>query len=159
MGYPPHLCDKELAVSNLSNALYNLNNSDKWETFKESFKKYYEQKRKNYPEKKLGRGYPTQVTKNFNLVQKAVENSIILVPRPDKAIVYCGTIEKFELIDNPREQIWWDDYSEKYENMDNPESFASHLQDVSQSWIIKEDEWVQIPFTSVPAWMLSLIHI
>jgi len=153
LGYPAQYSGKELATSNLFGALYNLNNSVDWPEFKENFKERYKQRRKEHPDKKLGRGYPTQVTKNFNLVQDAVENSIILVPRPEKAVVYCGTLDKFELIDNPQEEVWWNDYRKKYDDMDELESFSSHLQDVSQSWKIKETEWARVPFTSFPAWM------
>ncbi|MBL1430621.1 MAG: hypothetical protein COA60_003755 [Robiginitomaculum sp.] len=88
---------------------------------------------------------------NRNLVKEATEipGSIILVPRPDRGKVYCGVIQRFELVDNP-------DWGERYLSLRRQQNLdisneSSHLMDVVQSFLV--DEWQPIPMTSFPAWV------
>lgn len=91
-----------------------------------------------------------QIKANVNLVHEVGNNSIVLVPRPDRGLVYIGRTCGFELIDNPP---WGDDYinlrkSQKKKPID---SRGSHLADVVQGWNV--DRWRAIPFTAIPAWI------
>ena len=99
--------------------------------------------------------YKRQISTNRNIVRDAVEGSILVIPRPDRGLVYCGTISGFELVNNPS---WGKQYLELRisQGLAKPKSKfdeASHLRDVIQSFKIVEDEWCELAFSSIPTWI------
>ncbi len=89
-------------------------------------------------------------SQNRNLVQKVVEGSILLVPRPRLGVVFAGrVVGPFELINDPP---WAQDYLRLRKEQGLPaEDEASHVADIAQSWLV--DEFRPVPFPIVPAWI------
>jgi len=141
IGYPPYLGDKSKEITdNFHGAVCDLTCSDeKWGVY----------------HKQADTPYKRQLSTNRNLVKDAVEDSIILIPRPDRGLVYCGTISHFELVNSP---TWGQSYldlrlSQGLKEPKDQAKKASHLRDVIQSFVIKESKWCEVTFPSIPAWI------
>ena len=151
IGYPPHRPNQDVGQTNLHAGLYDITNIEDWPTTRQNIIKTH-----GIDNLKRGKSYANQVAGNINLVRDAVPGSIILVPRPDQGLVYAGTVEKFELLNNPLSEEWGEDYKRnRIENgLNKPEEdMATHVQDISQSFKIMENDWIKIPFVSFPTWM------
>jgi hypothetical protein len=77
--------------------------------------------------------------------------SIVLVPRPSRGVVYCGTINsEFELINDPP---WYESYLKLLgETLDDDVRKETwRAADVAQCW--KVDEFVPVNLPRIPAWI------
>ena len=88
IGYPPQKVNYNVGENNLRAGLYDISKIEDWSVSRGIIIE-------NHSE-----NYAKQVAGNLNLVRDAIPGSIILVPRPDRGLVYAGTVEKFELLDN-----------------------------------------------------------
>jgi len=146
IGYPPRL-KEDVGDTGFHEGLYDISSDLDWYKARENLLPEDPKDKKNYL---------TQVSGNRNLVKDAVRGSIILVPRPDRGLVYAGTVERFELIDDPLSYAWGKNYIEsRFQNKLNKpnDDMASHVQDLAQSFLIQEENWLEIPFVSFPSWM------
>jgi len=144
IGYPAHKFSYNIGENNLKAGLYDLSKMEDWTASRKIIVKNH------------GKNYAKQVARNLNLVRDAVPGSIILVPRPDRGLVYAGTLEKFELLDDPSSTVWGEEYIQYRfsTGLNKPvDNMAPHIQDLAQSFLIKETNWVEIPFVSFPVWM------
>ena len=90
-----------------------------------------------------------QISANRNLVREATPGSIILMPRPDRGLIYAGRVLCFELVDNPS---WGNEYiALRQAQGKSCEPVGSHLADVAQGWRV--DDWHEVPFSVVPVWI------
>ena len=144
IGYPAHKVGYNIGENNLRAGLYDLSKMEDWTAYRDIIVKNH------------SKNYAKQVAGNLNLVRDAVPGSIILVPRPDRGLVYAGTLDKFELLDNPSSTDWGKEYIQYRHStgLNKPgENMATHIQDLAQSFLITETTWVEIPFVSFPVWM------
>ena len=144
IGYPPHKLETNIGKTELLAKLYDLSKITDWSACRQNIIKTH------------GSNYARQVAGNLNLVRDAIQGSVLLVPRPDRGLVYAGTLKNFELLDDPLSHEWGEQYIQnRYKTgLNNPEDdMDSHVQDLAQSFLIKEPNWIEIPFISFPVWM------
>lgn len=86
---------------------------------------------------------------NRNLAQEIEHDSILLVPRPKRGVIYAGRVQgHFQLVNNPE---WIDDYLHLIEDHVSPEEHEEHLSEVVQCWRV--DRFRPVPVPAIPAWI------
>lgn len=92
-----------------------------------------------------------QYNQNRNLIGEVGKGSIVLVPRQNLGVIYCGRVtSKFRLENAP---AWYDRYMEfrETQGLGEDSDDAWHAADVAQCW--KVDEFRPIPVPRIPAWI------
>jgi hypothetical protein len=90
-------------------------------------------------------------SQNRNFVRAITPNSIVIVPRPHRGLVYAGYVTgDFDVVDDPP---WADEYLSlrKAAKLNVNDAERQHVADVALGWPI--DEFRPIEISRLPAWM------